>query len=197
MYMVAGPPSICGVGSISCLEFTRAALTNLRVCDAGMYVYPRSGVCLSARARCTYPWRRRRPPASPGVACMQGSAGGHPFLQAGMASCRPCLQEWTGMHSCPQECIPVDSMFDTQKSTPGLAGGRRRRHGRVCICTYIHRSCASAMQVCIYTPVQMCVYIHTYIHACMHTYIHTHLVFHAYVSILRVRCAVEKTHART
>ena len=54
MYMVAGPPSICGVGSISCLEFTRAALTNLRVCDAGMYVYPRSGVCLSVRARCTY-----------------------------------------------------------------------------------------------------------------------------------------------
>ena len=150
--MVAGPPSICGVGSISCLEFTRAALTNLRVCDAGMYVYPRSGVCLSARARCTYPWRRRRPPASPGVACMQGSAGGHPFLPipvrrkpflstACLTPTTCCRQEcipvgrdaFLPIHCCPQECIPVHSMFDT----------------------------------------------------------------HAYVSILRVRCAVEKTHART
>ena len=37
------------------------------------------------------PWRRRRPPASPGVACGQGSAGGHPFL--------------------PQECIPDRNAF--------------------------------------------------------------------------------------
>jgi len=36
-------------------------------------------LCLSQRA-----WRRRRPTASPGVACGQGSAGRHPSLPAGM-----------------------------------------------------------------------------------------------------------------
>jgi hypothetical protein len=71
---------------------------------------------------CSHPsareWRRRRPTASPGVACGQGSAGrqpipagrnGCPFLQGGM----PILPALT----CPQ-------------ATPGLAGGRRRRHSR-------------------------------------------------------------------
>jgi hypothetical protein len=59
---------------------------------------------------CACPWRRRRPPASPGVACGQGSAGGQKFLSAGMYSCaharprgyitRRKHGEWQGVCSC-------------------------------------------------------------------------------------------------
>ena len=64
------------------------------------------------------------------------------FLSTGMHSCR---QECSPVHSCQQECIPVHSClpcpFPCPQTTPGLAGGRRRRHGhvqqlheRLCMC---------------------------------------------------------------
>ena len=43
-------------------------------------------------------WRRRRPPASPGVVCGKGN-GSTPIP--------------AGIHSGRQECIPAGSMFDT------------------------------------------------------------------------------------
>jgi len=72
------------------------------------------------------PWRRRRPSASPGVICRQDwiPAGRNGFLSTAMHSCRqyvghPHLS--AGMGILPALPFP--------QATPGLAGGRRRRHG--------------------------------------------------------------------
>ena len=74
--------------------------------------------------RYTCPWRRRRPPASPGVVCRQECLDRNAFLSTGMPrqecilvdrnastgmpSCRSSRQEWIPVHSCRQEYIPVD-----------------------------------------------------------------------------------------
>jgi len=67
-------------------------------------------------------------------------------LSTGMYCCPFLSTICIAVHSCRQECIPVDrnvflttemyscpflsSMFPCAQTTPGLAGGRRRRHGR-------------------------------------------------------------------
>jgi len=63
--------------------------------------------------------------------------GAHPFLSfLSFLKIFACLQ--AGMHSCGQECIPDRNAFPqagmrkfspARKTTPGLAGGRRRRQG--------------------------------------------------------------------
>jgi len=108
------------------------------------------------------PWRRRRPPASPGVqhtrCCLRAGERRQATIAAGRNGC-PFLPAAMGTHSCRQAAIPAGSMFDTQhtpgsigkpflqaglhschscrrnalmlpppQTTPGLAGGRRRRH---------------------------------------------------------------------
>ena len=46
-----------------------------------------SGTDMLALSYALVTWRRRRPPASPGVACGQGSAGRNGFLPAGRNGC--------------------------------------------------------------------------------------------------------------
>ena len=66
---------------------------------------PYEAVCVSVRARVRADgsayakWRRRRPSASPGVVC------GHSCRQQGIVACLS-----PGVHSCRQECIPVDAV---------------------------------------------------------------------------------------
>jgi len=94
---------------------------------------------------CSHPsareWRRRRPTASPGVACGQGSAGRQP-IPAGRNGCpflpAVCLTpdedepHAAGRNGCPflPGGMPILPALTCPQATPGLAGGRRRRHSR-------------------------------------------------------------------
>jgi hypothetical protein len=85
-------------------------------------------------------WRWWRPQASAGVVCGQGKRQcqcGMPLLPAGMHSHRQfpsCRQQWlveyhilsTGMQN---KFLPTVMPFPCPRTTPALAGGRRRHHG--------------------------------------------------------------------
>ena len=102
-----------------CMEYKMCMYVCMHACMyVCMYVYTHLywGVihtCIAdAQLRCMYvhihtrPWRRRRPPASPGVL----------FWVSNMLS--------TGMHSCGQECIPVHSCRQgRQEAIPACRNG--------------------------------------------------------------------------